>query len=160
MALHGTVLSGRSYEAEARRPYGPWIDAIRSLHPSAVGDVLRDNLAPLLTGLVRDDEHQQGKDQLFTSIVELLSARAHSAPPVLLVFDDVQWCDAASAELQVEYGPDRVDFSTNVLPSSWTFAVPAHSDIPGALIIWWRDAQGTVVALHAISIPPGDFAAG
>jgi len=99
MALHGTVLSGRSYEAEARRPYGPWIDAIRSLHPSAVGDVLRDNLAPLLTGLVRDDEHQQGKDQLFTSIVELLSARAHSAPPVLLVFDDVQWCDAASAEL-------------------------------------------------------------
>jgi DNA-binding SARP family transcriptional activator len=79
-SLRGTVLSGRSYEAEARRPYGPWIDAIRSLHPSAVGDVLRDKLAPLLTGLVRDDEQERGKDQLFTSIVELLSARAHSAP--------------------------------------------------------------------------------
>jgi predicted ATPase/DNA-binding SARP family transcriptional activator len=99
LALRGTVLAGRSYEAEARRPYGPWIDAIRTLHPSAVGDVLRDNLAPLLTGLVRDDEHQRGKDQLFASIVELLSARAHSAPPVLLTFDDIQWCDAASAEL-------------------------------------------------------------
>jgi predicted ATPase len=61
--------------------------------------VLRENLAPLLTGLVRDDERQRGKDQLFASIVELLSARAHSAPPVLLAFDDIQWCDAASAEL-------------------------------------------------------------
>jgi hypothetical protein len=36
---------------------------------------------------------------LFTAIVELLAARAHSAPPVLLQFDDIQWCDEASAEL-------------------------------------------------------------
>jgi len=94
----GTVLQGRSYEAEARRPYGPWIDAIRSLHPSAMGDVLREELAPLL-GLVREEERQGGRDRLFAAIVELIAARAHSAPPVLLQFDDVQWCDEASAEL-------------------------------------------------------------
>jgi predicted ATPase/DNA-binding SARP family transcriptional activator len=95
----GTALSGRSYEAEARRPYGPWIDAIRSLHPSAMGDVLRDELAPLLTGLTFEDERQGGRDRLFAAIAELLAARAHSAAPVLLQFDDVQWCDEASAEL-------------------------------------------------------------
>jgi predicted ATPase len=95
----GTVLQGRSYEAEARRPYGPWIDAIRSIHPSAMGDVLRDELSPLLTGLAREDERQGGRDRLFGAIVELIAARAHSAPPVLLQFDDVQWCDEASAEL-------------------------------------------------------------
>src|SRR5262249_20250238 len=44
-SIRGTVLSGRSYEAEARRPYGPWVDAIQSLHPAVMGDVLRDNLA-------------------------------------------------------------------------------------------------------------------
>jgi predicted ATPase len=95
----GTVLQGRSYEAEARRPYGPWIDAIRSIHPSAMGDVLREELSPLLTGLARGDERQGGRDRLFGAIVELIAARAHSAPPVLLQFDDVQWCDEASAEL-------------------------------------------------------------
>jgi tetratricopeptide (TPR) repeat protein len=99
IAGHGTVLQGRSYEAEARRPYGPWIDAIRSLHPSAMGEVLRDELSPLLTGLVREDPRQGGRDRLFTAVVELISARVHSAPPVLLQFDDVQWCDEASAEL-------------------------------------------------------------
>src|SRR5262249_45684263 len=31
--------------------------------------------------------------------VELIASRAHSAPPVLLALDDVQWCDEASAEL-------------------------------------------------------------
>ncbi len=99
MSGQGTVLQGRSYEAEARRPYGPWIDAIQSLHPSVIGDVLRDELSPLMTGRIREDERQGGRDRLFGAIVELLAARAHSAPPVLLQFDDVQWCDEASAEL-------------------------------------------------------------
>jgi predicted ATPase len=95
----GTVLTGRSYEAEARRPYRPWIDAIQSLHPSVVGQVLGDALSPLLTGVFSDDEQKGGRDRLFAAIVELLAARAHSASPVLLQLDDIQWCDEASAEL-------------------------------------------------------------
>jgi predicted ATPase/DNA-binding SARP family transcriptional activator len=103
-SIRGTVLSGRSYEAEARRPYGPWVDAIQSLHPSVMGDVLRDNLAPLLTGHHHDEssgesDWRKGRDRLFVSILELVNARAHSAPPVFLKFDDVHWCDEASAEL-------------------------------------------------------------
>ena len=95
----GTVLSGRSYEAEARRPYGPWIDAIQSVHPSMMGELLRDELAPLRTGILVEAERQGGRDRLFAAVVELLAARAHSAPPVVLQFDDIQWCDDASAEL-------------------------------------------------------------
>jgi predicted ATPase/DNA-binding SARP family transcriptional activator len=104
LSIGGTVLSGRSYEAEARRPYGPWVDAIQSLHPSAMGDVLRDTLAPLLSETGDDETHGRSdwrseKARLFAAVIELLAARAHSAPPVLLQFDDVQWCDEASAEL-------------------------------------------------------------
>jgi hypothetical protein len=152
MALRGTVLAGRSYEAEARRPYGPWIDAIRSLHPSAVGDVLRDNLAPLLTGLVRDDEHQRGKDQLFASIVELLSARAHSAPPVLLTFDDIQWCDAASAELLHYVVRMTRHKSIMVLLAARAGELPDNEGVTRALRSFRRDSWMEELELSALSL--------
>ena len=150
--LRGTVLAGRSYEAEARRPYGPWIDAIRSLHPSAVGDVLRDNLAPLLTGLVRDDEHQRGKDQLFASIVELLSARAHSAPPVLLSFDDIQWCDAASAELLHYVVRMTRHRSLTVLLTARSGELPDNEGVTRALRSFRRDGWMEELELPALSL--------
>jgi predicted ATPase/DNA-binding SARP family transcriptional activator len=150
-SLRGTVLSGRSYEAEARRPYGPWIDAIRSLHPSAVGDVLRDKLAPLLTGLVRDDEQERGKDQLFTSIVELLSARAHSAPPVLLIFDDIQWCDAASAELLHYVVRMTRHRSITVLLTARSGELPDNEAVTRALRSFRRDGWMEEIELSALS---------
>jgi predicted ATPase len=39
------------------------------------------------------------RERLFGAVLELVAARAASSPPVLLLFDDVQWCDEASAEL-------------------------------------------------------------
>jgi DNA-binding SARP family transcriptional activator len=97
--LGGTVLGGCSYEAECVRPYGPWIDALRRLPVAAVGTTLGDDLAPLLPELSREMNSEPSRDRIFGAVVELIAARAHSAAPVLLVFDDVQWCDAASAEL-------------------------------------------------------------
>ncbi|MGD8395085.1 MAG: AAA family ATPase, partial [Candidatus Eiseniibacteriota bacterium] len=132
-----TVLHGVAYEAESGRPYGPWIDALRGLHPTQVGSTLGAELALLLPELsLRDgrdddgsrepddggivpgeravpgpderggrwahaaDDHQRhGRDRLFGAVSELVAARAHSAPPVVVVLDDVQWCDDASAEL-------------------------------------------------------------
>jgi DNA-binding SARP family transcriptional activator len=94
----GTVLDGRAYEAEASRPYGPWIDALRQLPAVAIGHTLAAELAPLLPEL-GDGGAEPSRNRLFGAVVELLAARAHSAPPVLLVLDDVQWCDDASAEL-------------------------------------------------------------
>jgi DNA-binding SARP family transcriptional activator/predicted ATPase len=95
----GTVLDGRSYEVEAARPYGPWVDALRRLPALAVGPALGPDLAPLLPELATDSTDPSSRDRLFGAVVEILAARAHSAPPVVLVLDDVQWCDDASATL-------------------------------------------------------------
>jgi DNA-binding SARP family transcriptional activator/tetratricopeptide (TPR) repeat protein len=95
----GTVLGGCSYEAECSRPYGPWIDALRCLPATAVGTTLGNDLSLLLPELPREVNSEPSRDRLFGAVVELIAARSYSAAPVLLAFDDVQWYDAASAEL-------------------------------------------------------------
>jgi len=95
----GTVMNGRAYEAERGRPYVPWMDALRRVPVLAVGQTIGADLAVLLPELPFDSAAQPSRDRLFGAVVELIAARAHSAPPVVLVLDDVQWCDEASAEL-------------------------------------------------------------
>src|SRR5690606_27559717 len=56
-------------------------------------------LAPLLPELAGEPQGQHTRDRLFAAVVEVIAARAHSAPPVLLVLDDVHWCDEASGAL-------------------------------------------------------------
>jgi DNA-binding SARP family transcriptional activator len=98
-ARGGTVLEGHAFEAEAGRPFGPWIDALRQLPPNLVSPVLAADLRALLPELARDDGAPQSRDRLFGAVVELLAERASAAPPVVMVLDDVHWLDAASAEL-------------------------------------------------------------
>ncbi|MFY9609860.1 MAG: AAA family ATPase, partial [Blastocatellia bacterium] len=95
----GTVMNGRTYEAEQGRPYVPWMDALRRVPVLAVGQTIGADLAVLLPELPFESAAEPSRDRLFGAVVELIAARAHSAPPVLLVLDDVQWCDEASAEL-------------------------------------------------------------
>jgi len=95
----GTVLEGRAFEAEAGRPYGPWIDALRQLPPGAVVPGLGADLGALVPELAIESGTPQSRDRLFGAVLELLAARAGQAPPVLLAVDDVHWLDAASAEL-------------------------------------------------------------
>lgn len=95
----GTVLDGCAYEVETGRPYGAWVDALRRLPATTVGATLGPDLAPLLPELGGSGDQASSRERLFGGIVELLAARAHSAPPVLIVLDDAQWCDDASAEL-------------------------------------------------------------
>jgi predicted ATPase/DNA-binding SARP family transcriptional activator len=95
----GTVLEGSAYEAECSRPYGPWTDALRRLPAVALGESIAGDLAPLLPERAAASAVEVSRDRLFGAVVELVAARAHSKPPVLFTFDDVQWCDEASAEL-------------------------------------------------------------
>jgi DNA-binding SARP family transcriptional activator len=97
-ARGATVLAGAGFEIEKGRPYGPWIDALRHLPRIAFGDTLRAELAPLLPELGGEKENGS-RERLFGAVCELIAARAHSAPPVVLLFDDVQWMDEASVEL-------------------------------------------------------------
>ncbi len=95
----GTVLDGCAYEAESGRPYGPWIDAIRRLPKSYVGETLGGDLGLLMPEFGQNGQAEHSRDRLFGAVAEVVAARAHSAPPVLLVFDDIHWCDEASAAL-------------------------------------------------------------
>jgi DNA-binding SARP family transcriptional activator len=97
--VRATVLEGCAYEAEGARPYGPWVDALAQLPAVSVGSTLAGDLSLLLPQWGPGSEGERSRERLFGAIVELVASRAHSAPPVVLIFDDVQWCDDASAEL-------------------------------------------------------------
>jgi DNA-binding SARP family transcriptional activator/tetratricopeptide (TPR) repeat protein len=92
------VLRGRAFEAEGLRPYGAWIDALRSapLGPSA--EAFREELAGLLPELGRSDRGLSDRSRLFDAVRGLVSTLAEEGRVVLLI-DDVQWCDEASAAL-------------------------------------------------------------
>ncbi|HSD28151.1 MAG TPA: AAA family ATPase, partial [Vicinamibacteria bacterium] len=98
-ARGATVLEGRAYEAESGRPFGPWIDALRQLPPGTMEGALGADLGTLLPELAREDGIPQTRDRLFGAVLELLGVGASRTPAVVLALDDVQWLDAASAEL-------------------------------------------------------------
>ena len=77
------VLEATSYEAESIRPFALFIDALRKLEPTAVATVF-------------DRGDSSNRDRLFERLAEVVAERA-SARPVVLKFDDLQWCDESSA---------------------------------------------------------------
>jgi predicted ATPase len=94
-----SVLQAQAYEVEAGRPYGPWIDALRQVPRTLVGSRLAAELAMLVPEWAAEPAPRPSEEQLFGAVCELLAARAHSAPPVLLLFDDVHWLDEPSCRL-------------------------------------------------------------
>lgn len=79
------VLNAASYEAESRRPYAPWIDALSSADGD---DPFALEAAPATT-----------RDRLFAAVGEAIARRTERAPVVAIVLDDAQWLDGDSAEL-------------------------------------------------------------
>ncbi|MGB5812816.1 MAG: AAA family ATPase [Polyangiales bacterium] len=94
-----TVFEASSYEAEAGRPYGPWIDALRRLPRDTIPETRRNALAPLLPELGGEQARDQNRDRLFSAVVETITQLATPGTPALLLFDDIHWCDDASVEL-------------------------------------------------------------
>jgi DNA-binding SARP family transcriptional activator/tetratricopeptide (TPR) repeat protein len=97
-ARGGLALRGRAFEAEAARPYGAFIDALRTLDVERVPAPLRRELAVLLPELgPPPDDTAPGR--IFDAVARLLAALAEQHPPVALCLDDLQWLDAASGAL-------------------------------------------------------------
>ena len=94
----GQVLSGRAFEAELVRPYGAWIDALRS--NGSVTPSGREFL-PLLpeSGRPRAQVGEVDRNPMFERVVESLTALARTGEPLVLLLDDIQWLDEASAAL-------------------------------------------------------------
>jgi DNA-binding SARP family transcriptional activator len=97
MALGGSTLTGRAFEAEMVRPYGAWIDVLRSAAPGAINALPHADLSPLLPEL--GAAHGDGdRNRLFDAVAALLLQRAARAP-LVVALDDIQWFDEASAAL-------------------------------------------------------------
>lgn len=77
------LLSANGYESESLRPFGLWIDALRKSMPKAADDIFAIKGA-------------DNRDRLFDSLGLFIETEAQKRP-VVLVFDDVHWCDESSA---------------------------------------------------------------
>lgn len=93
------VLAARAFETETARPYGPWIDALRGVAAGSVPESLRPDLSLLVPELDVPGPDRPERHRLFESVAELLSLLGRREHPVVLVLDDVQWLDPASAAL-------------------------------------------------------------
>ncbi len=81
------VLEASAFESEAIRPFALWIDALRRLGGDTEAPVFAS-----ATGSAAADN----RDRLFGALRDLVTAHARERP-VMLVLDDVQWCDESSA---------------------------------------------------------------
>ena len=107
----GTVLHGRGHDAAAPTPYGAMVEALRSVCDApGVGGTAPEYLAlvarlvpelrqafPKLPSLAEAADMAE-RSRLFEAIAQLLLALSDEKPVVMLI-DDVQWCDAESCAL-------------------------------------------------------------
>ncbi|MFN2607326.1 MAG: BTAD domain-containing putative transcriptional regulator [Acidimicrobiales bacterium] len=97
-AMGGIVISGRAFEAERRRSYGPWIDALRSTPLPPLDGTQRRVLATLLPELSGEPAELDDPNLLYDAVTRLVGALAVKAP-VAVLLDDVQWLDEPSTSL-------------------------------------------------------------
>jgi DNA-binding SARP family transcriptional activator/tetratricopeptide (TPR) repeat protein len=77
------LLNAHAYESEALRPFAMWTDALRKRVPDAAAKIFGEKAA-------------ENRDRLFEGLSSLIADEAREGP-VVLIFDDVQWCDESSS---------------------------------------------------------------
>ena len=93
------VLRGRCFEAEAVRPYGLWVDALRGASLASVSKEVAAAAAPLLdVGLSPVAAPSGDRSQLFSATALLVRSLAVSSG-LAIALDDLQWIDESSAAL-------------------------------------------------------------
>lgn len=97
-ALGATALAGRAFEAESVRPFGIWIDMLRTTPLADLDADLRRSLAPLFPEHGAAASDAESKARLFDGVARLLRDRSANAPLVVAI-DDLHWLDEASAGL-------------------------------------------------------------
>lgn len=98
------VLWGRGFAPEMVRPYGIWIDALRSVAlpttnlPSELGFLLPELKQVANTSADMPPIQLRERSHLFDAVVQLLSEWADQSSLVVM-FDDIQWIDEVSSAL-------------------------------------------------------------
>jgi hypothetical protein len=96
--LRATVpiaLWGRGFAAEMVRPYGIWIDALRS---RPLPNPVPAELGFLLPEMGQPIKAPPDRSHLFDAVVQLLADWA-TQTPLIVMLDDIQWMDEASSAL-------------------------------------------------------------
>jgi len=78
-----TVLTASAYESESIRPFALWIDALHRGDSTESGEIFSDRDAG-------------NRDRLFDRLSDFVASNAEEKP-LVLVFDDIHWCDDSSA---------------------------------------------------------------
>ncbi|MBW4517730.1 MAG: AAA family ATPase [Timaviella obliquedivisa GSE-PSE-MK23-08B] len=94
--MQGHILWGRAFAAEMVRPYGIWIDALRSLELPPV--TLSPKLGFLLPEIDQPIIDPPDRSHLFDAVMQLLAEWANQSP-LVVILDDIQWIDEASSAL-------------------------------------------------------------
>ncbi|MBD3887155.1 AAA family ATPase [Phormidium tenue FACHB-886] len=105
-ATRGYVLWGRGFAAEMVRPYGAWIDGIRSIArdhdlslPAAL-EFLLPQVEPIMNASADSPPaYLQDRSSLFDAVVQWLAQLAVRNRLVVILLDDIQWLDEASTAL-------------------------------------------------------------
>ena len=96
----GSLVGGRCFETDVKRPYAPWAEALSAINQLGVGggQVWKElpRLVPELGAA--SGAAAQHKYVLFDEVVAYLRAAAASRP-LVIVLDDMQWADTASWDL-------------------------------------------------------------
>lgn len=95
----GDVLTGRTFDIEVVRPYGAWIDALRTIPHEFIAPEIRKELAPLLPELSKETSTVEKRNRIFDAVVNLLDDLADTVNPLAIIIDDIHWFDDASAAL-------------------------------------------------------------
>jgi DNA-binding SARP family transcriptional activator len=110
----GRCLAGRAFDAERGIPYGTWQATLTTLRADDEPAALGTHPELAATGPAGD------RQRLFAAVVRRL-AELSATRPLLVVLDDLQWCDEASAALlhyvaRAFAGPCRVVLACGVRP--------------------------------------------
>jgi len=81
--LDALILQATAFESDAMRPFAMWIDSLRGAETGGVDEIFG-----------RSDVSD--RNRLFAGLSDLI-ARESAKRPVVLIFDDVHWCDESSA---------------------------------------------------------------
>lgn len=102
----GRVFYGRAYEAELIRPYGAFVEALRASPLFTEGGAAHDARGPVLPEPGGGGGRGGNRHRLFEAVAAFLrdlaegpGDRSEHVPPLVLILDDIQWLDDASAAL-------------------------------------------------------------
>lgn len=89
------ALWGQGFAAEMVRPYGIWIDALRSV---SLPNTIPIELGFLLPEIGQPIKAPPDRSHLFDAVVQILAGWSRQTPLVVML-DDIQWMDEASSAL-------------------------------------------------------------